>query len=485
MLFNSLAFLIFFPVVIFIYFSIPQKTRKIFLLVASSYFYMSFVPKYVLILFALITLDYFLAQILENQKGKRKTLFFVISIISNLGTLFFFKYFNFFNENIANIANLINWNYSMPSLSIILPLGLSFHVFQSLGYIVEVYKGRYKPERNYISYALYVMFFPQLVAGPIERPNNLLPQINSDQEFKWQNMRRGLERMLWGFFKKLVIADQLAIVVDSLYSNLPTDSLSLIVLGFLFTYQMYCDFSGYSDIAIGSAQVLGFKLSENFNRPFASKNIADFWRCWHMSLSNWLRDYLYYPLAMGWGKVSRFRLYSSVIITFTLIGLWHGANWTFAVFGALHGIYMVVGSTTQKIRDKFATFIHLSKLPKLRSAIKVISVFTMVSVGLIIFRSENLSQAWWIISHIISGLTSISFELSPYKGLGIFYNNIWIVFPAILFMEIIQHRMARKGTFYILENRPKIERYLWRYAIIITILYFGYFGEQTFIYFQF
>ncbi len=482
MLFNSVSFLLFFPIVVIIYYALPHKMRPLFLLIASSYFYMCYVPKYILILFFLITLDYILGRAIQGSTGRSRKWLLIVSILSNLGTLFVFKYLNFFNENIAALAHLLNWQYSFALLRVALPLGLSFHVFQSLSYVIEVYKGRYKAEMNYIHYALYVMFFPQLVAGPIERPQNLLPQINTLRDFDFSRMKRGLERMLWGFFKKLVIADQISVIVDRLFSHLPSDSFSLVFLSVLFTYQLYCDFSGYSDIAIGSANVLGFDLVENFNRPFAAISVADFWRRWHISLSSWLRDYLYYPLAFSWGKVSKYRLYVSLFITFTLIGLWHGARMTFVVMGALHGMYLVVGSMTERFRDKFAVFIRLSVFPRMRSVLKILTVFSLVTISFIFFRAESVSQALWIIGHIFTGGYM---GLKSLQGLGLVNDGRLMIFPAIIFMEVVQYVMVKKGTFYIFEDKPKIFRYAWRYALIFILLWFGSGAEQAFIYFQF
>jgi D-alanyl-lipoteichoic acid acyltransferase DltB (MBOAT superfamily) len=251
---------------------------------------MSFVPVYVLILFGLITIDFFLGLQIERAVGKKRLIYLVISICSNLSILFLFKYFNFFNESAALFAQYINWNYSPTLFSFILPLGLSFHVFQSLSYVIEVYRKKYVAEKSYITYALYVLFFPQLVAGPIERPQNLLPQLHKEQQFNPTLVRQGLEQMLWGFFKKMVIADQIAQIINPLYANLPTESSLLLCIAVLFSYQLYCDFSGYSDIAIGSAKMLGYDLQINFNRPYAARTLSDFWRRWHISLSGWLLE---------------------------------------------------------------------------------------------------------------------------------------------------------------------------------------------------
>lgn len=487
MLFNSISFLIFFPIVFLLYYLIPVKFRNLFLLIASLFFYMSFVPEYVLILLGLITVDYFLGILMNKAEGGRRRTFLIISVVSNIGVLLLFKYFNFFSENIATLAHFIGWNYSPWILGILLPLGLSFHVFQSLSYVIEVYKKRYIPERNYITYALYVMFFPQLVAGPIERPQHLLAQLNIAHSFDSVKARQGLERMLWGFFKKLVIADQLAQIINPMYANLPSSSPMLIVLAIMFSYQLYCDFSGYSDIAIGAAKMLGYDLTENFNRPYAARTFADFWRRWHISLSSWLKDYLYYPLALGWGKISKIRLYFSLFITFVLIGLWHGPNWTFVVFGAIHGMYLIIESLTDKIRKKLVGFLQIDKYQILHRIIQTIIVFSLVSISFIFFRSESITEAWWFVTHMFVfggnsfNLNNFLNELTAHTGKIVFLVTVF----SIIMMEVIQFYQEKKKTFYIFDNFSKVIRYGWYYGLSSIILLFGYFGAQTFIYFQF
>lgn len=498
MLFNSLAFLIFFPTVVFLYYALPNRWRIFLLLAASCIFYMAFVPKYIFILFFLITVDYFLAQIINQHADKKRKVFLIFSILANIGTLFVFKYFNFFNTNIATLASFFHWNYAPALLKIALPLGLSFHVFQSLSYVIEVYRGKYQPEKNYLTYALYVMFFPQLVAGPIERPQHLLPQFKLPHDFNRQNVRRGLERMLWGFFKKLVIADNIALIVNYVYANLEyfknnesVVGLALILAAALFTYQLYCDFSGYSDIALGSALVLGYDLTENFNRPFAAHSIAEFWRRWHISLSNWLRDYLYYPLALGWGKVSKAKLYLSLFITFVLIGLWHGANWTFVVFGAIYGLYQIIGSLTEKARAKLAQLIGLTKLSKFHGFLKIVTTFCLVSLANVFFRADDLYQAWQIITHFGDGLVHVvdykylRYQLFTDKIFGVAKGVMAGVLLAIVIMEVIQYYQAKKNDLYIFENSNRLFRYGWYYFLLLSILFFGYLQASTFIYFQF
>jgi len=353
--------------------------------------------------------------------------------------------------------------------------------------VIEVYRRNYKSESNILTYALYVMFFPQLVAGPIERPAHLLPQFKVVHDFKAQNLRMGLERMLWGFFKKLVIADQIAVIIDRLYANLPNDGPSLILIAVLFSYQLFADFSGYSDIAIGTARALGYELSENFNRPYSARSISQFWRKWHMSLSNWIRDYLYIPL--GGNRVSKIRWYFNLLLTFVLIGLWHGANWTFVMFGATHGVYMIIGSATEKMRQWVSDFTRLSKIPKIKSAMQVFSVFALVSFGWIFFRAESLKEAWFIISHLTNGLGNlfnvdyITHQL--FRGLHLGKTRPFIILFSVLVLEIVQYYQAHKENFYIFDSKPKSLRHAWYYALILAILFLGYFGSKPFIYFQF
>ena len=492
MLFDSLSFLIFFPTVVVLYFLCPPKFRVLLLLIASCIFYASYVPKYLLILFFLITLDFFLAQQIATAAGKLRTVLLWISISANLGMLFAFKYLNFFFQNVSTLAHFLHWNYSPTLLTYLLPLGLSFHVFQSLSYVIEVYRGKYVPERNYLTYALYVMFFPQLVAGPIERPQHLLPQFKNTYSFDEQRVTRGLERMLWGFFKKLVIADNIALIVNHIYAGHITDGPILILVVFLFAYQLYCDFSGYSDIAVGAALVLGFELTENFNRPYAARSVSDFWRRWHISLSSWLRDYLYYPLVLSGKKHSRFRLYLSLFITFVLIGLWHGANWTYVAMGALFGTYLILESLTEKWRKKLFTTIWPFKIPLVPIILETGITFVLVCIAWVFFRSETILQAFTILTHLGTGLsqlhslTYIRYTLLGNPGLGVVSKlTLAGVIVSILYLEIVQYLGTQKNRLDPWTLWPGSVRFGWRYATLIAILLLGYFGGLSFIYFQF
>jgi D-alanyl-lipoteichoic acid acyltransferase DltB (MBOAT superfamily) len=493
MLFDSLSFAAFFPVVAILYYLLSERYRPFLLLFASCVFYMAFVPKYILILFALITLDYFLAQIIAKNTGRTRLICLWISITANLGMLFWFKYFNFFNVNVALLAGFLHWNYSPFLLNIVLPLGLSFHVFQSLSYVIEVYRGKFTPERNYILYALYVMFFPQLVAGPIERPAHLLPQLRATHEWNKAGIILGLERMMWGFFKKLVIADNLAPVVDHIYGTTIHEGPILIFGALLFSFQLYCDFSGYSDIAVGCARVLGFEIMENFDRPFSSRTVGEFWRRWHMSLSFWLRDYLYYPLVLSGKHHSAFRLYASLVITFVLIGLWHGANWTYVAYGAIFGFYLVFGSITEKYRKRFRTMIGLESRPKLLHAVQVGTTFLLVTLAFIDFRSTSITQAFDVITHLGTHLSQafslhyLRFTLLGFPVLGPAASKFNIIgaFLGLVLLEYVQHYQTKQSSPAPWSQWTTGWRFAWRYSTFLALVIFANLGALTFIYFQF
>ncbi|TSC68819.1 MAG: putative membrane protein involved in D-alanine export [Parcubacteria group bacterium Gr01-1014_56] len=460
--------------------------RPVLLLLASCYFYMAFVPYYILILFFLITVDYFLAFGLERG-GAYKKVYLYVSILSNVGMLFVFKYFNFFNDNIAALAQVLHWNYSLGALSLILPLGLSFHIFQSLAYIIEVYKGRYKAERNYLTYALYVMFFPQLVAGPIERPAQLIPQLKAIQQFNYTQVISGLRLMAWGFFKKIVIANNLAILVNFVYARSGTaDASMLLIAVFAFSIQLYADFSGYSDIAVGSARMFGVELVQNFKQPYFSRSVAEFWRRWHISLSSWFRDYVYLPLAwkysthLGW-------LYAAIIVTFVLTGVWHGAGWNYVLMGLIFGLYISIGLWTKERRDSFAHKIGL--LGASRAFLQIGTTFILATFAWIFFRAANLSEALTIIYRLGTQWGSDAFhflrcsDYCSFYMLGIGRKALVLIFISTVFLFFVEY-IEQSGWL------PKIWKYRavrWTgyYALLMWMLLVGYFAPTAFIYFQF
>lgn len=492
MLFNSLHFLIFFVIVTTAYFIIEHKYRWFLLLASSCYFYMVFVPLYILILAFTIVIDYLAGRFIENSQERKRKWFLIISLIANIGVLFFFKYFNFLNENFTYILNSAGQTNPVPYLSILLPIGLSFHTFQAMSYTIEVYRGNQKAEKFFGIYALYVMFYPQLVAGPIERPQNLLHQFYEKHTFEYKRVTKGLKLMAWGLFKKVVIADRLAIVVDSVYNNpYEQQGLSMVIATFFFSFQIFCDFSGYSDMAIGAAKVMGFKLMRNFDRPYHSKSIHEFWARWHISLSSWFRDYLY--LSIGGNRVTIPRWYLNLFIVFIISGLWHGANWTFIIWGALNGFYMVFALATKNLKNKINQFIGLTNYPRISDVLEVLTTFTLITFAWIFFRAKSVSVAFYIIKHSIVGLfkepITIIINLYNHKQtglvLGLPKTQIIIGIIAILVMEMI-HLLQRKHSLTEWINRqPEYLRWSIYYSLILVIIFFGVFENRQFIYFQF
>jgi alginate O-acetyltransferase complex protein AlgI len=376
MLFNSFPFLVFFPVVTLLYFLLPHKFRWFLLLTASCFFYMFFKPEYILILAFTIVIDYFAGILLETSKTNKKK-YLIMSLVANIGVLAVFKYYNFLNDDITGLALLMGFKNPIPYLHWVLPIGLSFHTFQAMSYTIEVYRGNQKAERHFGIYALYVMFYPQLVAGPIERPQNLIHQFYTKHKFEYNNAVEGLNLIVYGLFKKVVVADRLSIYVNQIYNNLDAANTTSTFLGVcFFSIQIYCDFSGYSDIARGCAKFMGFELMVNFNRPYLAQTIPEFWTRWHISLSTWFRDYLYIPL--GGSRDGKWRWYRNLIIVFLISGLWHGANWTFVVWGALHAFYMIFGIATRGFRHSLRLKTGILKLPRISKLINKVYLFFLV-----------------------------------------------------------------------------------------------------------
>ena len=443
---------------------------------ASCFFYMFFVPVYIFILLATILIDYFAAiYISKTEDKKRKKRYLVISVISTCLVLFVFKYFDFFNNNFKALAGFVHWNYPIPALKIILPIGLSFHTFQSLSYVIEVYRGNQKPEHHFGIYALYVMFYPQLVAGPIERPQNLLHQFYEVHHFDYDNVVSGLQQMLWGFFKKVVIADRLSMYVNTVYNNYEYhNGTSLFVAAVFFSFQIYCDFSGYSDIAIGSARVMGFELMANFNRPYFSKSVAEFWRRWHISLSSWFNDYLFTPLVLTFREWGKFAVVFAIMATFFISGLWHGAGWTFITFGVLNGIAFVYDFLTKKIRKTLSKAIPVV----LYKCTSIVFTFLFITFSFIFFKAGSFHQAFGIIDKILFQRGKLF--VADQRDLRYAYCFI----PVLLVTEFVQeNKFFNKFSLY--NNKYAIIRHLTYYSLVIIILLFGVFDQNQFIYFQF
>lgn len=480
MLFNSIEFSIFFPVVTILYFLLPHKIRWFLLLASSCIFYMAFVPKYILILGFTIVIDFFAGILIDKMKGNNKRIFLIVSILANVGILFVFKYFNFFNGNIARLANILDWNYPISSLSIILPIGLSFHTFQSMSYIIEVFRGKQKPEKHFGIYALYVMYYPQLVAGPIERPQHMLWQFHEKHTFNAKRTSDGLKLMAWGFFKKLIIADNLALLVNAVYKAPNSLSgLSLLVATYFFAFQIYCDFSGYTDIARGASRIMGIELMENFKRPYFSKTISEFWKRWHISLSSWFSDYVY--ISLGGNRCVKWRWYVNLMIVFLLSGLWHGAAWTYVIWGGLNGFYLVFAIWTKGIREKISHACRIDRFPLIHKVFKVFITFNLVCFSWIFFRATSFRSALTIIKKVI---TDYSFIID-YTSVGITQYQFVLCCLIVIFLISVQLLQRSKLLSEEISKKPLVLRWGLYYAGLIILIIFGVFNTSSFIYFQF
>ncbi len=475
MVFSSFEFFLFFPIVTFLYFTIPYRYRWILLLISSCIFYAFFKWEYILILFFTIIVDYYAAFWIDRSQGRERKLALAVSLVANIGVLAMFKYYYFLIDNFNSLTFRLNGTTYEPRWDIILPIGLSFHTFQAMSYTIEVYRGHQKVERNFGIYALYVMFYPQLVAGPIERPQNILHQFYEKFDFNETRVVSGLRLMLWGFFKKMVIADNFATYADVVFGDVHRyQGLPLIVAILFYSIQIYCDFSGYSDIAIGSARVMGFKLMNNFKRPYLAKSIAEFWKRWHISLSTWFRDYLYIPL--GGNRVAIPRWYLNIMIVFLVSGLWHGASWNFVIWGGLHGIYQIFGHLTRNMQK--AVFTPLGKLGDLlQNWITVaLAVFAWI-----FFRAENFRDARYFATHLFSESSHTWKEITHL----ITPQALFTLAAGFLILYFVEKMQERTAVGAWVDRKPRWQRWSIYYFFAFFILVFGYFGAMQFIYFQF
>ncbi len=484
MLFNSLEFLFFFPAVFVHYYFLRQSQRLWMLLIASCIFYMVYRPEYILIILLTIIIDYFAAFQIQKHAGSKRKQWLLASIIANVSILVFFKYSNFAIANWNWLNDKINLHLSSPILNIALPIGLSFHTFQAMSYTIEVYRGKHEAEKHFGVYALYVLFFPQMVAGPIERPQNILPQLKVKHQFNYTEVVEGLKQVLWGFFKKLVIADRLALFVNAVFDH-PHDysGASVWIAIYFFAFQIYCDFSGYSDIALGCARMLGIRLMTNFNAPYLSKSVKEFWSRWHISLSTWFRDYVYIPL--GGNKVSNLKWVRNILIVFVLSGFWHGANWTFIVWGLLHGLYLIIDHFSPTLSP--STSLRINSERTLEASInypakffKWFLTFNLVCFAWIFFRANSISDCWMIIQHASIPDFNIP-KLYEVSSKSQFYLSFALIFLLMTFEYFHQ----RKNLFERIQVMPMIPRWSIYIAIFWIILKFGMFSQQQFIYFVF
>jgi D-alanyl-lipoteichoic acid acyltransferase DltB (MBOAT superfamily) len=480
MLFNSIEFFVFLPTVFLLYWFIFNKNilnQNLLLLVSSYYFYANWDYRFLFLLFFSTLLDYYSGNKIYRTKEKNKKRFwFWLSIGINIGILGVFKYFNFFSDSFEQLFKLIGFHADFWTLQVVLPVGISFYTFHGVSYVADIYNEKIEPEKNFINYSVFVSFFPLLVAGPIERATHLIPQVKVKRDFNYSMAINGLKQILWGLFKKIVIADNCAIYANEIFTNHSEYSGSTLLIGALFfAFQIYGDFSGYTDIALGVARLFGFELMRNFNYPYFSKSVTEFWRRWHISLSTWFNDYIFTPLIIKWRDWNNLGIYFALFITFFLSGLWHGAGWNFIIYGSLHGIALIFELMTKKKRKKI-----LSKFPE-----RIVSIgaqfitFLFVTFCFIFFRSTNFSEAISIISAICS---KELITLPLYPKMAYSYSVIILV---VLFLII--EWFGRKNNFAIEKDcglKTRFTRYSLYYFILFLIIYFGG-NQEKFIYFQF
>ena len=498
MLFNSLCFLIFFPIVLFVYYILPNKIKYLWLLVASYYFYMCWNAKYALLILFSTIITYSCGLLIEkikntsweeNRKDRYKKIILFLNFSANLGVLFYYKYINFALDILKNIFHVIHIELNVPVFDVLLPVGISFYTFQALSYTMDVYRDEIYAEKNFFRYALFVSFFPQLVAGPIERSKNLLKQLANPQKFNFERARDGFLLMLWGFFLKIVLADRIAIFVDTVYGNIEVYAgWYLIIATMLFAFQIYCDFYGYSVIAMGAAEILGIQLMENFKAPYFAFSVAEFWRKWHISLTSWFKDYLYIPL--GGSHKGKVRKYLNKMIVFLVSGLWHGAKISFVVWGGLNGFYQIAGEITKPFRDRLVKVFHLNRQSLGHRLMQMTGTFLLVDFSWIFFRADGFIEALQIMKQMASIKNPwILFDDSIYQC-GLDRSNFGLMLISIailLFADFCKYKNIRLRE--VIAKQDYWFRWIFIGFAVCAILIFGIWGPEynqaNFIYFQF
>lgn len=487
MLFNSLKFVLFFPCVTAGYFILPPRLRNLWLLGCSYLFYMCWNPRYALLMLASTAITWLAGIAMQKADAVKKKWILTAAVAANLAILFVFKYAGFVLDNLNAVRHALGMDSVFTGFQLLLPVGISFYIFQAVGYAADVYRGEVEPETNFLRYALFVSFFPQLVAGPIERSSNMLPQFKQVHHFSYERFRTGLIQMLWGYIQKLVIADRLALLVDGVYSNLPAQgTVSLLLAMLFFAVQLYCDFSSYSDIAIGAARIMGFDLMRNFNSPYLALSLGEFWNRWHISLSSWLRDNVYIPL--GGNRKGTARTCLNLFVVFLVSGIWHGAAWTYVIWGALHGLWMAASRLSRGLRSKVCAGLHIDRQGKIHTFFCWLLTFAFVSGALVIFRADSLSQAW----EFYTGL--FRWNMAPLNGsfdaLGMDKPDFIVSCLAVAALFVCDWLRRKKGPLTPqLTQKPLPVQWAVLLVGILLVVVFGMYGEgyveKPFIYFQF
>lgn len=485
MLFNSIEFLIFFPTVVVLYFACPYRYRWALLLAASYYFYAAWKPEYLFLLMASTLISYITALGMGKSENQvQRITLLVISLCSNLGILFAFKYFNFVNDSLRAVFNQFNLFYDVPMFQALLPVGISFYTFITLGYVLDVYRDKLEPERHLGRFALFAAFFPQLLAGPIGRATSLMPQFYEKFDFDEARVSSGLRLMLWGMFQKVVIADRLGLYVNAVYDH-PSewDGWPVLLATFFFAFQIYCDFAGYSDIAIGAARVLGFNLMENFRRPYFARSPSEFWGRWHISLSTWFRDYLY--ISLGGNRVSLPRWYLNLMIVFLVSGLWHGAAWTFVLWGGLHGLYVVGDVASKSLRGKLAQRLGLDRQPTIQVMLSGFVTFSLVCLAWVFFRANSVAEAFLLLNNLLP-LTHFDNLNAPWAAVVSNPTQQMALSLGLILLLVTAHWVQeQRWPTVTLWQRPLWFRWAAYLGLTLAIMNLGITEEVPFIYFQF
>lgn len=490
MSFASIRFLIFFPCVFFLYYAVPFRFRKYLLLAASYYFYMCWKPEFIVLIILSTAIDYFCGLGIEKHRGKghRAKIFLWVSMCMNLGLLFFFKYLNFFGETLTALCKAVSIPFSVPALNIILPVGISFYTFQTMSYTIDVYRGKLEAEHDFITFALFVSFFPQLVAGPIEKAKNLLPQLKKEHPFSYENAAYGAKLMVWGFFKKLVIADRLAMLyIDPVYTNLSAyTGGALVVATAAFAFQIYCDFGGYSDIARGCAKMMGIDLMVNFKAPYLfSKSISEYWRRNHISLSEWFRDYVY--ISLGGNRKGPWKKALFITITYFLSGLWHGAGWTFVIWGLLQAVYLniegLLGIGKRDVeadpKNRFLSFC--------KNSFSRLVTYILCCFSLIFFRAATMDDALYVILHCLDGISSpLTYAKTAYTSLNVAGVFLAMTVLSMLILFAFDIVNEKHDTIQVISSYPAFLRWpIYISFVVLLLLLIQKEGSAPFIYFQF
>ena len=487
MIFNSISFLVFFVTVFFLYYIVFKENTKFqnWLLLLSSYFFYGYVNWKIIPIILISTVVIYalgIAVYKTEENEKKSSWLATLGILLAAGSLVYFKYFNFFIESFSSVLNTIGLKSNIGTFNIIMPIGISFFTFKLISYIIEVHRGQIEPTKDFIVFATYIGFFPTIMAGPIDRPNSFIPQLKNKRSFNYEMTVDGCRQILWGLFQKVIIADNLASIINGVWNDIPNQQGStLLLMAILYSFQMYTDFSGYSHIAIGVGKILGFNITKNFNYPYFSRNIAEFWRNWHISLTSWLTDYIFMPLNFKFRSFGNWGIILAIIINFTLVGLWHGANWTFVLYGLYHGLLFIPLILTGTIFKTKKLTVNKFDLPSIADFLKISGTFLIWTLSLIIFRANNISQAWSYFSNIFSSSLLTAPKLSTHNLDLIIIIIIYI----IVFMLIEWY--GRDTQCPLTEIDHKVKKYTRWFIYIIMVVSIIVFagGKQDFIYFQF